>query len=118
MNATESVLLLKHGKPVRYGRCVVCERFAQALSDRVWCPACELEFKQMKRVNDYTKRGEVMNPPESAAEGSEAGNLNTPHRDGTGVVPGDESMGLEAQAMQPAAAPTSAHTSCPDAEKT
>ncbi len=54
----------------------------------------------------YTKRGEVMKTPESAAQGSEAGHLNTPHRDGTGAVPGGNSMGTEAQATQPSAAPT------------
>ncbi len=47
-----------------------------------------------------------MNPPESAAVGSEVGNLNTPHRDGTGAVPGGNSMGTEAQATRPFAAPT------------
>jgi len=47
-----------------------------------------------------------MNPPESAAQGSEVGNLNTPHRDGTGAVPGDESMGRVVQATQHVAAPT------------
>lgn len=43
-----------------------------------------------------------MNPPESAAQGSEARNLNTVQRHGTGAVP----QGTEAQAMQPSAAPT------------
>lgn len=47
-----------------------------------------------------------MNPPASAALGAEVGNLNTPHRDGTGAVPGDESTGTEVQATQPSAAPT------------
>jgi hypothetical protein len=32
-------------------------------------------------------RGEVMNPPASAAEGAEAGNLNTPQRHGSGADP-------------------------------
>lgn len=50
---------------------------------------------------DYTKRTEVMNPPESAAQGSEARNLNTVQRHGTGAVP----QGMEAQATQPSAAP-------------
>jgi len=57
-------------------------------------------------MNDYTQRAEVMNPPESAAKGSEAGNLNSAQRDGTGAVPGREAMGTEAQATQPFAAPT------------
>lgn len=47
-----------------------------------------------------------MNPPESAAGGSEARNRNTPHCDGTGAVPADRSMGMEVQAAQPSAAPT------------
>lgn len=50
---------------------------------------------------DYTSRDEVMNPPESAAEGSEVGNLNMSQRHGTGAVP----QGMEAQATQPSAAP-------------
>jgi len=63
-------------------------------------------------MNDYTQRGEVMNPPASAALGAEAGNLNTPQRDGTGAVPGREAMGTEAQATQPFAAPT--ECDCPE----
>jgi len=46
-----------------------------------------------------------MNPPVPAALGTEARNLNTPHRDGTGAVPGRKAMGTEAQATQPSAAP-------------
>jgi len=53
-------------------------------------------------MNDYTKRTEVMNPPVSAAQGTEVGNLNTVQRHGTGAVP----QGMEAQATQPSAAPT------------
>lgn len=52
-----------------------------------------------------------MNPLESAAQGSKAGNLNTPQRDGTGAVPGRKAMGTEAQATQPSAAPTECN--CP-----
>ena len=52
-----------------------------------------------------------MNPPESAAQGSEVGNLNTSHRDGTGAVPGRKAMGMEAQATQPSVAP--AECQCP-----
>lgn len=48
-----------------------------------------------------THRGEVMNPPASAAEGAEAGNLNMPQRHGTGAVP----QGGEAQATRHPAAP-------------
>lgn len=61
---------------------------------------------------DYTNRGEVMKTPVSAAQGTEAGHLNTPQRDGTGAVPGDESTGTEAQATQPFAAPTECN--CPE----
>lgn len=39
------------------------------------------------RVPDYTKRDEVMNPPQSAAEGCEAGNLTMSQCHGTGAVP-------------------------------
>jgi hypothetical protein len=52
-------------------------------------------------MTTYTKRTEVMNPPESAAQGSEARNLNMVQRHGTGAVP----QGMEAQATQPSAAP-------------
>ena len=56
-------------------------------------------------MTDYTQRAEVMNPPESAAQGSEARNLNSAQRDGTGAVPGRKAKGMEAQATQPSAAP-------------
>lgn len=59
-------------------------------------------------MTTYTKRTEVMNPPESAAQGSEARNLNMVQRHGTGAVP----QGMEAQATQPSAAPTECH--CPE----
>lgn len=48
-----------------------------------------------------TNRGEVMNPPVPAARGTEARNLNTPQRHGSGVEP----QGMEAQATQPSATP-------------
>jgi hypothetical protein len=57
-------------------------------------------------VDDYTNQGEVMNPPESAAQGSEARNLNTPTCDGTGAVPADRSKGGEEQSTQHSAAPS------------
>lgn len=47
-----------------------------------------------------------MKTPVSAAEGTEAGHLNTLQRDGTGAVPGGNSKGTQAQATQPSAAPT------------
>lgn len=56
---------------------------------------------------EVIQRGEVMNPPASAAQGAEAGNLNTPHRSGSGADP----QGEKAQA-----APTPAAPSCPRAE--
>jgi hypothetical protein len=44
-----------------------------------------------------THRGEVMNPPESAAQGSEVGNLNMPQRHGLGGSPrGAEARPAEA----------------------
>jgi hypothetical protein len=52
-------------------------------------------------TEQITNRGEVMNPPVPAAQGTEARNLNTPQRHGTGAVP----QGGEAQATQHPAAP-------------
>lgn len=40
-----------------------------------------------EKTNDYTNRDEVMNPPASAAQGAEAGNLNMSQCHGTGAVP-------------------------------
>jgi hypothetical protein len=81
----------------------------------VWAMTCDCNCKACQALDviirkvlgaDYTKRAEVMNPPESAARGSEVGNLNSAQRDGAGAVPGRKAMGTEAQATQPSAAPT------------
>jgi hypothetical protein len=45
------------------------------------CPSHAEEWQQLLH-----KRSEVMNPPVSAAEGTEAGNLSTEQRDRTGAV--------------------------------
>lgn len=42
--APEEVMLLKHGQPLPYRRCVVCDHFARKLSTRGWCWPCEAEF--------------------------------------------------------------------------
>jgi hypothetical protein len=42
------VLLLKHGKPVKYLRCAVCDHYARGLSERGWCGACEQELAKVR----------------------------------------------------------------------
>ncbi len=55
----------------------------------------------LARRSVITHRAEVMNPPESAAQGSEARNLNTAQRHGSGVEP----QGSAAQATPNSATP-------------
>lgn len=45
----KEVLLLKHGKQVKYLRCDTCGKYSRWLSARGWCDACEKEFSAMKR---------------------------------------------------------------------
>ena len=70
------------------------------------CTACD-------GTGEVIHRGEVMNPPASAAEGAEAGNLSTPQRSGSGADP----QGMEAQATQPSAAPSEAPGARPSDER-
>jgi hypothetical protein len=79
-------------------------RGAECDADEQPCDECaDIRAVIAKAVGpQITTRGEVMNPPESAAEGSEARNLNTPQRHGSGAEP----QGGEAQATQHPAAPS------------
>ena len=43
------ITLLKHGRPLEYGRCDCCDQLAQKLSKRFWCAACEFEFTVVGR---------------------------------------------------------------------
>lgn len=61
--------------------------------------------RSAQKTDDYTKRGEVMNPPASAALGAEAGNLNTPQRHGLGPSP----RGAEARPADASPVPTCQH---------
>jgi hypothetical protein len=58
-------------------------------------------LETLAKRTKVTHRGAVMNPPEPAAQGSEARNRNTPQRHGSGAEP----QGGEVQATQPLAAP-------------
>jgi hypothetical protein len=44
------ITLLKHGRPLEYGRCDCCDQPAQKLSKRFWCAACEFEFTVVGRI--------------------------------------------------------------------
>lgn len=94
-----------HGEKIE---ALITERDEAVALAAVWHESCTGKHGSQApcvspvKTSPDTHRGEVMNPPVPAAEGTEARNLNMPQRHGLGASP----QGSEAQATQHSAAPS------------